>query len=116
MSKKDISEQSAPEGAAIADAFAGEVPELGDDFFAGARIRAGGTVIREAAPRRGRPPKGGSAKVQQSLRLSPEVLDHFRATGQGWQSRIDEVLLAHVRSSGKTCGASPRSGRSVRTT
>lgn len=27
-----------------------------------------------------------------SLRLSPEVLDHYRATGPGWQTRIDEAL------------------------
>jgi uncharacterized protein (DUF4415 family) len=27
-----------------------------------------------------------------SLRLSPAVLDYFKATGPGWQTRIDEVL------------------------
>jgi len=27
-----------------------------------------------------------------SIRLSQEVLDHFRATGPGWQGRIDDVL------------------------
>lgn len=31
-------------------------------------------------------------KVPVSLRLSPEVVEHFRATGPGWQSRIDEIL------------------------
>jgi uncharacterized protein (DUF4415 family) len=31
-------------------------------------------------------------KVPVSLRLSPEVVEHFRATGPGWQSRIDKIL------------------------
>lgn len=31
-------------------------------------------------------------KVPVSLRLSPEVVEHFRSTGPGWQSRIDEIL------------------------
>ena len=26
------------------------------------------------------------------LRLSPDVLDHFRAGGAGWQTRINETL------------------------
>jgi len=30
--------------------------------------------------------------VALSLRLSPEVVAHFRATGPGWQRRIDEAL------------------------
>lgn len=31
-------------------------------------------------------------KIPVSLRLSAEVVEHFRATGPGWQSRIDEIL------------------------
>jgi uncharacterized protein (DUF4415 family) len=33
-----------------------------------------------------------ATKIPVSLRLSPEVVEHFRATGPGWQSRIDEIL------------------------
>lgn len=80
-------------------ALEGEVPELGPDFFKRGRIRIGKLVLREAQgtlTRRGRPPQGSGPKVQQSLRLSPEVLEHFRATGPGWQGRIDEVLKRHV--------------------
>ncbi|MBC8130075.1 MAG: BrnA antitoxin family protein [Rhizobiaceae bacterium] len=29
---------------------------------------------------------------QISIRLDPEVIEKFRATGKGWQSRINEVL------------------------
>jgi len=31
------------------------------------------------------------------LRLSPEVIDHFKATGRGWQTLIDSTLLASIR-------------------
>lgn len=38
----------------------------------------------------GRP--AGSSKELVSLRLDAEVLETFRATGSGWQTRINEVL------------------------
>ena len=75
------------------------MPEFGPDFFKRGQIRIGRLVLREAQgtfTKRGRPPQGSGPKVQQSLRLSPEVLEHFRATGPGWQARIDEVLRRHV--------------------
>ena len=31
-------------------------------------------------------------KRHQSLRLDPDVLDHFKASGRGWQSRINAAL------------------------
>ena len=31
-------------------------------------------------------------KVPVSIRLSPDVVQHFRETGPGWQSLIDETL------------------------
>ena len=39
-----------------------------------------------------RGPQKAPTKQLVSLRLSREVLDHFRATGRGWQARIDEAL------------------------
>ena len=77
-----------------------DAPKLSRHFFKHARLSDGATVLREATDtmaRRGRPPKGTAPKVQQSLRLSREVLDHFRETGPGWQARIDQVLLDFVR-------------------
>jgi uncharacterized protein (DUF4415 family) len=32
------------------------------------------------------------AKVLVSLRIDPDVIDHFRATGDGWQARINAEL------------------------
>lgn len=72
------------------------IGELDDAFFANARVRKGGTVVREATgtiTRRGRPPMAvGERKEAVSLRLSPKVLAHFRAAGGGWQTRIDDAL------------------------
>jgi uncharacterized protein (DUF4415 family) len=47
---------------------------------------------------RGRPLKDAAdRKVAVSIRLSPDVLAHFRAGGPGWQSRIDEALRRVVK-------------------
>jgi uncharacterized protein (DUF4415 family) len=42
--------------------------------------------------RRGRGPNKAPTKIRVSMRLSPEVVESFRATGDGWQTRIDSVL------------------------
>lgn len=39
----------------------------------------------------GRPRSG---KIVVSLRLEPEIVEKFRATGPGWQARINEALKA----------------------
>ena len=44
---------------------------------------------------RGRP-KLASTKQLVSVRYSPEVLAYFKATGEGWQSRMDGVLREYV--------------------
>ena len=36
------------------------------------------------------------SKQLVSLRLDPEILDYFRATGKNYQSRMNAVLLAYV--------------------
>ena len=38
------------------------------------------------------PSKSAKSKSLVSLRLSPEVLDYFKATGRGWQTRIEKTL------------------------
>ena len=40
---------------------------------------------------RGRP-KAVSTKERITIRLSPDVLGAFRASGQGWQTRVDAAL------------------------
>ncbi|PCJ85555.1 MAG: hypothetical protein COA54_11130 [Thiotrichaceae bacterium] len=35
-------------------------------------------------------------KIPISIRVSPEVVDYFRAKGKGWQGRIDSILKDYV--------------------
>ena len=44
---------------------------------------------------RGRP-KSANPKQLVSVRYCPEVLAFFKATGEGWQSRMDGVLRQYV--------------------
>ena len=46
---------------------------------------------------RGRP-KLANKKQLVSIRYSPEVLDFFRSSGAGWQTRMDAVLREYVES------------------
>ena len=46
--------------------------------------------------RRGRP-LGSGTKTQVTLRLDVEVLEKFKASGDGWQTRINEALKSWVR-------------------
>jgi len=52
--------------------------------------------------RRGRGPNKAPTKKLVSLRLSPAVLEHFKASGSGWQSRIDDTLLKVVKKARKS--------------
>jgi uncharacterized protein (DUF4415 family) len=45
---------------------------------------------------RSRGPQKTPLKVQTTLRLDREVLDHFRRGGRGWQTRVNETLLREV--------------------
>ena len=49
------------------------------------------------AVRRGRPPVA-RPKISTTIRLSQDVINHFRADGKGWQTRIDEALREWIRS------------------
>lgn len=72
-------------------------PEWTEADFA--RARPGAEVLPPeflAAFRNSRGRQTLPVKRQITLRLSPEVVDGFRATGKGWQTRIDAVLKAHL--------------------
>jgi uncharacterized protein (DUF4415 family) len=51
---------------------------------------------RSERKRVGRPAKE-NPKVPTNLRLDASVVDAFRATGDGWQTRINDVLVAYVK-------------------
>ena len=71
-----------------------DLPEWTDEQFDNAQFSIGGEVIRPAKTKwthPGRPPTE-NPKRQVTLRLDPDVLEKFRATGKGWQSRINAEL------------------------
>lgn len=55
-----------------------------------------GELRGELGKRRGRGPNKHPTKQQVAIRLSPEVLDYFKAGGSGWQTRVDEALREYV--------------------
>lgn len=65
-----------------------EAPELTDEWFDGADLHENGVLIRRG---RGRP-KVATPKQQITLRLDADIIERFRATGPGWQARINEAL------------------------
>ena len=64
-----------------------DAPELTKEFFRSADVYKGERLLR-----RGRPLAGDRPKEAVKLRISPDVLDHFRSGGPGWQTRINATL------------------------
>jgi uncharacterized protein (DUF4415 family) len=67
-----------------------DAPHLDRDWFERAELREGDHVIRPAAAV-GRPKKEVT-KEAVNIRLDADVVAYFRATGRGWQSRINDAL------------------------
>lgn len=44
-----------------------------------------------------RGPQKAPTKERVTLRLSRDVVEHYRASGEGWQTRIDETLQKIIR-------------------
>jgi uncharacterized protein (DUF4415 family) len=64
-----------------------DAPELLEDFFRYGELRRGGKAIR-----RGRPPLTGKPKTAITLRLDEDIVESYRETGDGWQTRINADL------------------------
>ncbi len=62
-------------------------------WLAQADVVRDGTIVRRGK----RGPQKSPTKTLVSLRLSPEVIEHFKATGPGWQTRIDSTLLESIK-------------------
>lgn len=75
-----------------------ENPEWTAEEFANAKSFADmfpDLAAKEIA-RRGRGPQKAPTKRMVSLRLDVDVLEQWRATGKGWQGRMNETLAAHA--------------------
>ena len=57
-----------------------ELPELTEDMLA------------RATPKKGGRPKSVNPRQMISLRLPPDVIERWKATGPGWQTRMAEKL------------------------
>ena len=58
-----------------------------------------GTTITHKGKQIGKATRGKqktALKVPVSIRLSPEVVEYFKASGEGWQTRLDEALKAYI--------------------
>lgn len=80
-----------------AEAFDYDNPEWTEDDFNGARPphEVLPASVLKAFPRT-RGPQVAARKIPVSIRLTPEVVERFKAEGPGWQARIDEVLKKAV--------------------
>ena len=68
-----------------------DAPELTEEFFEQADLYYGNKLIRA-----GRPPSE-NPKVALKLRIDPDIVDYFRATGPGWQTRINDTLRKAIK-------------------
>ena len=80
-----------------------EAKKFEDDLLESIRQAKRGEVERTHTPeqilaRRGRPPGSVAASTKQAvkLRLDPDVLAALRASGAGWQTRVNAILRAAV--------------------
>ena len=67
-----------------------DAPELTDEWFEKADLMQGAKVIR-----RGRP--AGTAKTLQTVRFDTDIIATFKASGKGWQTRMNEALRTYLK-------------------
>lgn len=76
--KRKSSARSSPDPDAL--------PEITDAWIAGADLYEGDKLVRRGRPRLDAP------RQLLSLRLPPQVVARWKATGPGWQTRMAEAL------------------------
>jgi uncharacterized protein (DUF4415 family) len=63
-----------------------DLPEITDEWLAGADLYDGKKLVRRGRPRLKNP------RRLLSLRLQPQVIEKWKASGPGWQTRMAKVL------------------------
>jgi uncharacterized protein (DUF4415 family) len=83
-----------------------DIPEWTEVDFA--RARPASEIPELAAfferMRGARGPQKTPVKERVGMRLDADVVRHFRDGGPGWQSRVNDVLRAHLASQAKSMG------------
>lgn len=85
-------------GSVRASSSADEAPEITDSWVAEADLRRGGKLVR-----RGRP-KLANPRRLLSIRLRPEVIEGWKASGTGWQTRMAALLEKSVPKGRRNAG------------
>lgn len=73
-------------------------PEITEAWIAGADLHRGEKLVRRGRPKLQHPRK------LLSLRLLPEVISRWKATGPGWQTRMAKALEKSVPNGRRTVG------------
>ncbi len=63
-----------------------DAPELTDEFFEHADEYVGDKLIRRGRPR------SDQTKLALTVRYDADIVAAFKATGKGWQTRMNEAL------------------------
>jgi uncharacterized protein (DUF4415 family) len=72
-----------------------EAPELTEAWFEGAHQYDGDTLVKRG---RGRPPiPENERKVPVKIRYDQDVIEAFRQTGKGWQTRVNQALREYLK-------------------
>jgi uncharacterized protein (DUF4415 family) len=98
-----------------------ENPEWTEEEFSFSRARPALDVlpkevveaIRRYRGQRG--PQKSATKELISLRVDRDVVDAYRATGPGWQTRANEALRSYVKKAGLGAGVTRRRAVTRRT-
>jgi uncharacterized protein (DUF4415 family) len=80
-----------------------DAPEITDELIARSDLFEGDTLIRRG---RGRP-LGSGTKESTTIRLDTDVLHAFKASGRGWQTRINDTLRRAIRPGAKAVAKKP---------
>lgn len=63
-----------------------DAPELTDEFFEQADLYIGDKLIRRGRPKTAQP------KQALTVRYDADIVAAFKATGKGWQTRMNDAL------------------------
>ena len=79
-----------------------ENPPTQPTDWAGAVLSRSLPELREKLAKRHRGPSRAPLKVPTTIRFDPEVLAALKASGKGWQTRVNEAMREWVKSHSRT--------------
>lgn len=85
-------------GSGHTSATSSDPPEITEEWIAGADMYRGKKLVRRGRPKLQHP------RQLLSLRLPPQVISSWKATGPGWQTRMAKVLEKSTPKSRRSAG------------